>query len=249
MTVPEARPHAARILHCADCGGPLGAEATQCEYCGGVLDPNERHYTQMCPTCFARLPEKARFCIECATPIRPQELVSREASARRCPRDGEPLQARGAQGIPYEECPRCLGIWLDSAAFRDLCQRKTTEFEKNPLPDTRVTVSAALEPVAYLKCPVCSQLMSRQNFGRRSGVIIDQCAVHGVWLDDRELERVARFIAEGGLARARQADAERAEAESRRAARLAAPDLRGWPDAEPGDTGFLGLLSWFFKAG
>ena len=248
MTVPEPRPHAARILHCADCGGPLAADAVSCDYCGGILDPNERHYTQMCPACFARLPAKARFCIECATPIRPREYVSREESKRRCPRDGEPLQARGAEGVPLEECPRCLGIWLDGDAFKVICQRKTSEFERNPLPEGRTGGSAALEPVTYLKCPVCDQMMSRQNFGRRSGIIIDRCAVHGVWLDDRELERIAQFIASGGLARARQDEAERAEAERRLASRSGPPIGGGWSGGEPAEGSFLGWLARVLEA-
>ena len=39
----------------------------------------------------------------------------------------------------------------------------------------------------------------RKNFGRRSGVIVDWCGRHGTWFDPDELERVAAFVAAGGL--------------------------------------------------
>lgn len=209
------------------------------------MDPNQHHYTQMCPKCFARLPEKARFCIECAMPIRPQEVLCRERSLQHCPRDGEALQARGAQGVPYQECPRCLGLWLDAEAFREICSRKTSEFESNPLPEARAGTGATAEPVVYLRCPTCDGIMNRENFGRRSGVIIDRCVVHGVWLDDRELERIARFIAEGGLFRSRQLEAEAAVREARRAP--ADPVSRGGTLAGEGSfgEGFLFRLARF----
>jgi len=35
-----------------------------------------------------------------------------------------------------------------------------------------------------------------------SGVIIDECRSHEVWLDGGELERIRTFIADGGLKRA-----------------------------------------------
>jgi hypothetical protein len=44
--------------------------------------------------------------------------------------------------------------------------------------------------------------MQRRNFGKRSGVIVDVCGKHGVWLDADELEAVAAFIERGGLAAA-----------------------------------------------
>jgi len=45
--------------------------------------------------------------------------------------------------------------------------------------------------------------MNRKNFGRISGVLIDECSKHGVWLDAGELAKIQHFIADGGLDRAR----------------------------------------------
>jgi Zn-finger nucleic acid-binding protein len=40
--------------------------------------------------------------------------------------------------------------------------------------------------------------MNRINFGRRSGVITDQCFGHGVWLDAGELKRLVEWKNSGG---------------------------------------------------
>lgn len=53
--------------------------------------------------------------------------------------------------------------------------------------------------VVYLRCPECDTLMTRRNFGLRSGIIVDICPGHGVWFDHGELEAVMRFVRAGGL--------------------------------------------------
>ncbi len=40
--------------------------------------------------------------------------------------------------------------------------------------------------------------MTRINFGTKSGVIIDQCSAHGVWLDGGELRRLLTWRKAGG---------------------------------------------------
>jgi len=46
--------------------------------------------------------------------------------------------------------------------------------------------------------------MNRTNFAHASGVILDVCKGHGVWLDRGELQRVLDFVGDGGLAVARE---------------------------------------------
>jgi Zn-finger nucleic acid-binding protein len=56
------------------------------------------------------------------------------------------------------------------------------------------------------------------NFGRRSGILVDQCRDHGVWLDGDELARILRWIRSGGesLATERDREDERAAASAAR---------------------------------
>jgi Zn-finger nucleic acid-binding protein len=57
--------------------------------------------------------------------------------------------------------------------------------------------------------------MNRKNFRRISGVIIDECGRHGVWLDAGELEKIRHFIADGGLDRSQDREIERTRNELR----------------------------------
>jgi hypothetical protein len=40
--------------------------------------------------------------------------------------------------------------------------------------------------------------MNRQNFLKRSGVIVDTCLHHGTWFDDDEARRAGEYVAAGG---------------------------------------------------
>jgi Zn-finger nucleic acid-binding protein len=72
------------------------------------------------------------------------------------------------------------------------------------------------KPVRYIRCPVCSELMNRKNFGQQSGIVVDVCARHGTWFERGELPHVFGFVESGGLARARR----RADEERERVARV-----------------------------
>lgn len=41
--------------------------------------------------------------------------------------------------------------------------------------------------------------MTRMNFGRRSGIIVDTCREHGTWFDGGEREAVMEFVRAGGI--------------------------------------------------
>jgi Zn-finger nucleic acid-binding protein len=77
----------------------------------------------------------------------------------------------------------------------------------------------APEPaVRYLPCPICRRPMSRTNFSRVSGVIVDICAADGAWFDSGELDAVIQFLASGGLDRAKAKAQRDAKLEAERAA-------------------------------
>ena len=61
------------------------------------------------------------------------------------------------------------------------------------------TMKQVPDAVVYRNCPRCQQVMHRRNFGRVSGVVVDECRNHGVYLDDDELNRIKAFVSAGGL--------------------------------------------------
>lgn len=52
------------------------------------------------------------------------------------------------------------------------------------------------ESIGYVACPRCGELMARRNFGRTSGILVDTCKKHGIWLDRGELRRVVDYLAQ-----------------------------------------------------
>jgi Zn-finger nucleic acid-binding protein len=105
--------------------------------------------------------------------------------------------------------------------------------------------------------------MNRRNYGRKSGVIVDVCARHGIWFDLHELDRLLRWIREGGEARAEKVQREQEQIETRQ--QRLGESLQPWNQAESerlllggrGRSGSLagelvsglvsGAIRWLFK--
>ncbi len=123
-----------------------------------------------------------------------------------CPRCRVSLNVLSAGGEEYDICPKCSGIWVDRGEFHLLTREYDVykkdddkgQYLRGPFRDT----------VEYIPCVRCGKLMNRKNFARISGVIIDECGRHGVWLDAGELDKIRHFIADGGLERAQDKEIE-----------------------------------------
>jgi len=76
--------------------------------------------------------------------------------------------------------------------------------------------------------------MNRQNFGRKSGVIVDICPRDGIWMDLGELDRILQWIQAGGETRA----VERAKREAREKQRSKSLKWPGDPVEKAGDSLF-----------
>jgi Zn-finger nucleic acid-binding protein len=154
-------------------------KAKKCEHCGKGI--NIKYKT--CPLC-------GGYQSETNTSLPPE-----------CPRCKAGLKLLVSDGEEYDICSECGGMWLDKEEFhratrtRDVYKKVDikSEYRKTPIRG----------PVEYLSCVRCGKLMNRRNFGKISGVIIDSCGRHGVWLDAGELEKIQHFIADGGLDRSR----------------------------------------------
>jgi Zn-finger nucleic acid-binding protein len=59
--------------------------------------------------------------------------------------------------------------------------------------------------------------MNRKNFASISGIIVDVCKPHGIWLDHGELASALTFAETGGLVEARRREVSALEERKRRA--------------------------------
>ena len=235
VVVPPLAAHDSAVVRCSACGAPREGDEPECRYCGASFTIHERDIDTICPVCMARVSGGARFCDHCGSPI----LVDQAAAAATtmvCPacEPRQPLGSRQFAGEPVavSECVICGGLWADRRVFEVLLVRA----RHGQLGGAAVAIAGERpEPPAgtaaegaggaggagagggrlYRPCPVCGALMNRQNYGRKSGVILDICGAHGVWFDLDELPRVLAWIQGGGEERAGQLEAEEARAEAR----------------------------------
>lgn len=206
-----ARPsaHDAAVIRCSSCGAPREGQAQVCRYCGGEFTLHERDLTTICPGCMARVSSKARFCHSCSTPLMRHGAVAPETELR-CPSctGRPPLVSRrlGRVAVAAYDCASCGGLWMEKEVFEVLADRaragKMPELAAGGVvspaaPSDQGPASAANGP-AYRPCVLCGALMNRRNYGRKSGVIVDVCSRHGLWFDLHEIDRLLRWIREGG---------------------------------------------------
>jgi Zn-finger nucleic acid-binding protein len=252
----DTRPHEpldAVIARCGACGAQVLAESEGCDYCGSKIVRDSGRLSLICPECFARCADDARFCTACGIGFEPQK-VEIEGVELPCPACGVLMPSRQVAGVGLNECSTCNGLWVPEESFDGLVKRAIGAARSGAGAESvdvapRVTGSnPAAQAVRYRKCPVCEAFMQRRNFRKSSGVILDVCAEHGTWLDADELEQIAGFILSGGTtARCLEVEpiANPAERKANAAfARIRAQHLRIEPDVEvPGVESVLRLIT------
>ena len=198
--VPAIARDVVPTLECALCGGPVDETKEQCGYCGVLFDISPQELALRCPCCLERMPERAKFCGACGARIEAQRVWTLESEVR-CPRCKDLMEARPLHSTTVIECLACHGMWVSPKCFERLCvwaegrSAATRYLFEKPAPIVRVN-----DEVKYLPCLICDDFMIRKNYAMKSGIIIDVCRNHGVWLDNGEARRVIEFIEKHGLA-------------------------------------------------
>jgi Zn-finger nucleic acid-binding protein len=250
-------PPAVATLDCPRCGAPASLDSARCAYCQAALA------LVGCPRCLGRVFSGAHFCQHCGTALQEEGAPLAEASSPlacpRCPPSEDArLAARQLGRTRLSECPRCGGTWLDAHTVAALVSEHDQQAAlRTALPG--LAGPGAVAPkgpeavVRYLQCPSCARLMNRQNFGRRSGVVVDVCRAHGVWFDAGELSAVVAFVMRGGLDEARKQELEEAREALRRrheaAEESSGPTAYGLGAAFPSaaQSGGTSLLDFVFR--
>jgi Zn-finger nucleic acid-binding protein len=208
-------------MKCTSCGGRLQGTMTFCPFCGVRQDVNLRqiHFRDLGTD--ASLP-----CPHCSIPLAVIEF------------DTEPK-------IRIERCTTCYGTFFNPGELEALLDAQTNPLIwLDPAQLNQIATDFSHDrEIIYHKCPMCAERMSHLNFGGRSGVIVDRCGTHGVWLEGSELRRLTEWWRAGGKLIYQQHEAERARKlygplpENRRQAPLVTtePDRYGEPK---------GLDSW-----
>jgi Zn-finger nucleic acid-binding protein len=188
----------AKTLNCPSCGAAVAADSVQCQYCGSRLQ------TIACPSCFGMVFLGSRFCQHCGAAV---AAASEEQQTKcRCPRCNVNLEKISLANTPLDECPQCGGLWIKCAVFERICADR--EAQSAAIGLQLPSHAPPEESVRYIHCPQCDELMNRMNYAHCSGIVINICRPHGVWLDRDEIRQIVEFIRAGGLEKERQKEKE-----------------------------------------
>lgn len=230
-------------LHCSGCGAGRQPGESACRFCQTAFAAEDLARSTVCPSCFSRITDAARFCDHCGTGIA-AVLAAGEATRLTCPVCADTNlhhRSHGDEGTATDECPSCGGIWLDAARFEGLLAAAQAQVVPGAVANSTNTSIHARLPAQrgplYRTCPVCATMMNRTNFALASGVIIDTCKQHGSWFDADELGRVLAFVRSGGMERARRRQESLDRGAELRRRERAAPVVI--PAADAGDFGSM----------
>jgi Zn-finger nucleic acid-binding protein len=166
-------------VNCIKCGAPLPLKTDVCEYCHTLNDTDLRK-------------------------LYDADVTEIKLSDRICPRCNINLQTIGiimGKTIYIERCKNCLGIFFDPLELEDIIAESIREERTVNRKKFFIFVEEGTGdrwPIKYIKCPVCREFMGRKTYGELSGVIIDWCKDHGVWLDGGELGKILKWKRAGG---------------------------------------------------
>lgn len=183
-------------MNCPCCAAPLPPRGVVCAYCGNRRDLDLQGW--------AHLQAAATSAVDLHCPD--------------CRRPLETLQLEGPAPLELGRCPSCLGLFLPLGGLEQLLDQAVGPvwgIDHGLLHTLAETPRSDPPPLRYRPCPRCAELMNRSLHGKRSGVVVDRCRDHGLWLDAGELRQLLEWARAGGTL----LDQQRREEEAERAAR------------------------------
>jgi Zn-finger nucleic acid-binding protein len=166
------------MANCINCGAALPAHSVECMYCKTRQDVDLHlihQYTVVTP-------ETERICPRCNKPMQTVDI-------------------KVGEKFLIERCLSCMGLFFDPGELEALIDKSVSNvycIDYAQLQVLKQSKRSQDYPVTYIKCPVCQKLMNRINYGAQSGVIVDTCKNHGVWLDGGELRQLMEWTKAGG---------------------------------------------------
>lgn len=166
------------MAKCAFCSAPLVANNQYCRYCGNRNDIDLKGHIEFnTDNEFNQYP-----CPHCLTKLTYLEL-------------------KVDRGYRIARCQSCLGIFLERRILERLLEEAVSPVQTiniQQLQAINLDRFPNQRPVKYIRCPICQSFMQRTNFAYRSGVIVDICRNHGIWLDAGELIQLMEWKRAGG---------------------------------------------------
>jgi Zn-finger nucleic acid-binding protein len=166
-------------MKCTFCGAPLPINGLICSYCGQRNAVNLRSLSAK-----KLITEDELACPICDTSLERMDIGLREI-------------------MIVHSCDDCDGLFLKCEDLKKTIDAQGEGVTRiNPKLLRFVLDNPRHEKQVkkrfYRKCPYCDHMMDRVNYKAVSGVIIDKCHQHGVWLDAGELQQLFDWKKVGG---------------------------------------------------
>ena len=164
-------------MKCVQCGASLSADSQYCSHCGSRNDVDLTLVNEFTVV----TPESERLCPECDRPLQTVDI------------------GRGERFL-IEQCPSLHGLFFDNNELDyllDQLVRHVYTVDYTRLESGNHEFYARTQ-FRYRNCPVCRKMMNRRSFGVRSGVVVDTCRDHGIWLDAGKLRQLCEWRKAGG---------------------------------------------------
>ncbi len=171
------------MASCKYCSAPLPKSSIICEYCG------VRNDIEVISNTTSLLPKSRRTCPDCLIYLDSIDIGKNST-------------------FIIEKCSRCFGLFFDLYELEKLVEKpqKESYWINHKKLQSLLQHPLHKDTVQYRKCPECNKFMHRINYSQRSGIIMDTCSKHGIWLDAGELKQMREWIALGGKKRAQEQD-------------------------------------------
>ena len=166
-------------MRCKFCSAPLPKKGLICDYCGkrnplnlnvlSKVDIEDKHTEHQCPVC------KVSF---------------------------DNINIGLKKRVLVQRCDSCDGLFITEDILEQLMQDKKVAKESIDLHVLRFVQNNPRQnretKISYRNCPVCDTMMQRYNYKTASGVVVDRCLRHGIWLDGGELKQLFEWQKAGG---------------------------------------------------
>ncbi len=202
--------------NCTHCSAPMPVHTTICKYCSTRNDVDLKGIHEYTVT----KPDSERICPACSISM-------------------QTINVAGDGKYYIERCDKCMGLFFDPGELEALIDKSVINvfrIDYKGLDKIIKDRSRQSTNIQYVKCPVCSKIMNRLNFAKRSGVIIDRCKAHGIWLEGGQLKQLMEWRKAGG----RLLHDKRVEEEKKRKSKKTSTSKRT-PFQSPYDAGTTNL--------
>ncbi len=171
-------------MNCSYCGAPLPVSGLVCSYCGQRNAINMRNVDAVVGT--------GESTVNCP--------VCTETELKRMD-----VGLRGR--VVIHHCGKCDGIFLSQHDLDTAIDAKHKQINHIDPKLLRFVLDnprheRQTRKRFYIHCPVCKNMMQQMNYRAVSGVVIDRCREHGVWLDGGELQQLFEWKGAGGIVKA-----------------------------------------------